>query len=92
MGRWCYQQQFKAMELVGRALAEAAELGGAAVSVTGHSAGGSLAQITFHEFSLYGETLNACGAVGIDGVPSGGSQVINHVRASGQASKTGARS
>ncbi|MBB3228355.1 hypothetical protein FHW69_002990 [Luteibacter sp. Sphag1AF] len=52
------------------------------VTVTGHSLGGTLAQITAYEFGLRGETFNAFGAVNLDhDIPVGGSQVINHVRA-----------
>lgn len=52
------------------------------VTVTGHSLGGTLAQITAHEFGLKGETFNAYGAAGLrQGVPAGGNDVINHVRA-----------
>jgi hypothetical protein len=53
-----------------------------AVSVTGHSLGGTLAQITAHKFDLNGETFNAYGAAGLKmGIPAGGSDVVNHVRA-----------
>ena len=52
------------------------------VSVTGHSLGGVLAQITAHKFNLHGETFNSYGAVSLGyGLPEGGSQVINHVKA-----------
>ncbi|MCZ2498390.1 hypothetical protein GN316_16640 [Xylophilus sp. Kf1] len=52
------------------------------VTVTGHSLGGTLAQLEAHKFGLKGETFNAYGAAGlIHGVPAGGHQVINHVRA-----------
>lgn len=52
------------------------------VSVTGHSLGGTLAQLEAHKFGLKGETFNAYGAAGLlHGVPKGGDQVINHVRA-----------
>jgi len=52
------------------------------VTVTGHSLGGTLAQLTAHEFGLKGETFNAYGAAGLrQGVPAGGADVINHVRA-----------
>ncbi len=52
------------------------------VTVTGHSLGGTLAQITAHEFGLRGETFNAYGAAGLrQGVPAGGNDVVNHVRA-----------
>jgi pimeloyl-ACP methyl ester carboxylesterase len=52
------------------------------VTVTGHSLGGTLAEITAAKFGLKGETFNAYGAAGlIEGVPAGGHQVIDHVRA-----------
>ncbi|MGJ7491929.1 XVIPCD domain-containing protein [Variovorax sp. ZT4R33] len=52
------------------------------VTVTGHSLGGTLAQLEAHKLGLKGETFNAFGAAGlIHGVPKGGHQVINHVRA-----------
>jgi len=51
------------------------------VTVTGHSLGGTLAEINAAKFGLRGETFNAYGAGSLFGVPSGGSQVINHVRA-----------
>jgi hypothetical protein len=52
------------------------------VTVTGHSLGGTLAQLEARKFGLQGETFNAFGAAGlVHGVPKGGHQVINHVRA-----------
>lgn len=52
------------------------------LTVTGHSLGGTLAQITAHRFGLKGETFNAYGAAGLaSDLPAGGDQVINHVRA-----------
>lgn len=52
------------------------------VTVTGHSLGGSLAEINAHRFGLSGQTFNAYGATGLSGgVPAGGHSVINHVRA-----------
>ncbi|SKB45039.1 XVIPCD domain-containing protein [Luteibacter sp. 22Crub2.1] len=52
------------------------------VTVTGHSLGGTLAEINASRFGLHGETFNAYGAAGLNqGIPSGGSQVIDHVRA-----------
>jgi hypothetical protein len=52
------------------------------ITLTGHSLGGTLAQITAHELGLRGETFNAFGAADLlHGVPEGGSQVVNHVRA-----------
>jgi len=52
------------------------------VTVTGHSLGGTLAEINADRFGLNGETFNAYGAAGLlQGVPAGGNQVIDHVRA-----------
>ncbi|UGB38848.1 XVIPCD domain-containing protein [Frateuria soli] len=52
------------------------------ITVTGHSMGGTLAQIEAWRFGLRGETFNAYGAVELGiGVPEGGSQVIDHVLA-----------
>ncbi|TPG11782.1 hypothetical protein EAH75_10880 [Rhodanobacter glycinis] len=52
------------------------------VTVTGHSLGGTLAEITAYECDLHGETFNAYGATSlVQGVPHGGHQVIDHVRA-----------
>ncbi|HEX5305717.1 MAG TPA: hypothetical protein VFW82_06520, partial [Dyella sp.] len=61
-----------------------AELGGypLRITVTGHSLGGTLAQMMAYEYGLRGETFNAYGAAGLmPGIPEGGHQVINHVRA-----------
>ncbi|WP_426702121.1 XVIPCD domain-containing protein [Rhodanobacter sp. Col0626] len=52
------------------------------ITVTGHSLGGTLAEITAYKYGLHGETFNAYGAVDLlQGIPEGGSQVIDHVRA-----------
>lgn len=52
------------------------------VSVTGHSLGGTLAQVSAHHFDLRGETFNAYGAASLDRrIPEGGSRVVNHVMA-----------
>jgi hypothetical protein len=53
------------------------------LTVTGHSLGGSLAQISAHHFGLKGETFNAYGAASLTGyrIPEGGQSVINHVMA-----------
>jgi hypothetical protein len=59
------------------------------VSVTGHSLGGALAQMTAAEYGLRGETFNAYGAAGLYGTPAGGTQVINHVRATDMVSAAG---
>lgn len=52
------------------------------VSITGHSLGGTLAQVTAHHFGLRGETFNAYGAASLGlRIPEGGHDVINHVMA-----------
>jgi len=52
------------------------------VTVTGHSLGGTLAEINAYKFGLHGETFNSFGAAGlVQGVPAGGTQVIDNVRA-----------
>jgi hypothetical protein len=52
------------------------------VTVTGHSLGGTLAQISAHYFGLKGETFNAYGAASLGyRIPKGGDDVVNHVMA-----------
>ncbi len=52
------------------------------LSVTGHSLGGTLAQVTAHHFGLKGETFNAYGAASLGlRIPEGGNTVLNHVMA-----------
>ncbi len=52
------------------------------VTVTGHSLGGTLAQVTAHHFDLKGETFNAYGANSLGlRIPEGGNAVTNHVMA-----------
>ncbi|MGO1002202.1 XVIPCD domain-containing protein [Lysobacter sp. CA196] len=52
------------------------------VTVTGHSLGGCLAQITAAKLNLNGETFNPYGAVGLGyRIHEGGNQIINHVMA-----------
>lgn len=52
------------------------------ISVTGHSLGGALAQMTSHDFGLPGETFNAYGAAEmLPGMPEGQGEIINNVRA-----------
>ena len=51
------------------------------LSITGHSLGGTLAEITAYHHNLHGETFNAYGAVGMRGMPAypiSNSNVINH--------------
>ncbi|HEY5971959.1 MAG TPA: XVIPCD domain-containing protein [Pseudoxanthomonas sp.] len=51
------------------------------ITVTGHSLGGTLAQITAYRLGLHGETFDAYGAAGlVADLPEGGTQVINHIR------------
>jgi hypothetical protein len=53
-----------------------------ALTVTGHSLGGTLAQITAYRYGLRGETFDAYGAAGlVADMKEGGGQIINHVRA-----------
>ncbi len=50
------------------------------VTVTGHSLGGSLAQISAHHHGLKGETFNAYGAASLGyRIREGGDAMINHV-------------
>lgn len=52
------------------------------MTVTGHSLGGALAQVTAHHFGLKGETFNAYGARSLGfRIPEGGSAMVNHVMA-----------
>ncbi|QDE38908.1 hypothetical protein FIV34_06690 [Luteibacter pinisoli] len=51
------------------------------VTVTGHSLGGTLAEINAAKYGLHGETFNAYGAASLKGIPEGGDTVIDHVRA-----------
>jgi len=53
------------------------------VRVTGHSLGGTEAEMNAFKYGLKGETFNAFGAAGLSGlhIPEGGTQVIDHVRA-----------
>ncbi len=52
------------------------------VTVTGHSLGGALAQVSAHHFGLYGEAFNPYGAVSLEmRIPEGGGRFVNHVMA-----------
>ena len=51
------------------------------ITVTGHSLGGALAQVTAYKYGLQGETFNAYGAIGLKGMPANGqsNRMTNHV-------------
>jgi len=52
------------------------------VTITGHSLGGALTQITASKSGLHGVTFNAYGVASLNvGIPQGGDSVINHVMA-----------
>ena len=56
------------------------------ITTTGHSLGGTLAEITAYRFKLGGESFNSYGAVGLqygipEKVPAGYPGFTNHVRA-----------
>jgi len=75
------QQAKDALELTERVmnLARARDV---PVTVTGHSLGGCLAQITAAKYGLHGETFNAYGAASLNQrIPEGGRDVVNHVMA-----------
>ncbi|WP_449465537.1 XVIPCD domain-containing protein [Stenotrophomonas humi] len=82
-------QAKEAIELTGRALEYAANsaekpgLKSPGVTVTGHSLGGTLAQISAHHFDLRGETFNPYGAASLNlKIPPGANdRMINHVMA-----------
>lgn len=70
----------QALELVRQDRAN--EYSSGPVTVTGHSLGGTLAQVSAHHFDLRGETFNAYGAASLNRrIPEGGHSVINHVMA-----------
>ncbi|PPU77192.1 lipase [Xanthomonas cucurbitae] len=81
-------QAADALELTKHALSYAKEIGKEEgrtpeVTVTGHSLGGALAQISAHHYDLKGETFNAYGAASLGyRIPEGGTSVVNHVMAS----------
>lgn len=75
------QQAVFAIELVQRALDLAAlDPRNPPVTITGHSLGGSLAQIAAVEFNLHAETFNAYGAAKLIANGGEGADVINYVR------------
>lgn len=87
----------EAIALTRRALqlaeAQAPDNGGRTppVTVTGHSLGGTLAQVSAHYFGLKGETINAYGAASLNlRIPEGGTDVTNHVMAGDLVSAGGA--
>ena len=52
------------------------------ISITGHSLGGTLAQVTAYRSGLYGEAFSPYGSVGLRlGVPHGGLEFKNHMLA-----------
>lgn len=60
------------------------------VTVTGHSLGGYLAQISAYRYGLNGETFNPYGAASLrERIPEGGPQVLNHVMAGDLVSAAG---
>ncbi|RJU09070.1 lipase [Xanthomonas campestris] len=81
-------QAADALALTQNALAMAKDVGSRTghapeVTVTGHSLGGALAQISAHHYDLKGETFNSYGAASLSyRIPEGGNSVVNHVMAS----------
>lgn len=77
----------EAIALTQRAIARAKEMASDTghtpeVSVTGHSLGGTLAQITAAKLNLRGEAFNPYGAASLNhGVKEGGHRFLNHVMA-----------
>lgn len=52
------------------------------ITITGHSLGGTLAQVTAHRLGLRAETFNAYGAAGlVADYPAHDPDIVNHVRA-----------
>ncbi|ALN83085.1 lipase family protein [Lysobacter antibioticus] len=88
------RQTQDAIDLTKQAIEIAQEIGPRTnppeVSVTGHSLGGCLAQITAARFNLNGETFNPYGAASLGyRIPEGGNQVVNHVMAGDLVSAAG---
>ncbi len=78
-------QLHDALELT-RLAKEMAERDHKPLSVTGHSLGGALAQITAHHYNLPGEAFNPYGAAGLgyriqEGQPAHAARFTNHVMA-----------
>ncbi len=61
------------------------------VSLTGHSLGGALTEVSAYKYNLKGETFNGYGAANLDGMPknSGHGQVTTHVIATDAVSAGG---
>ncbi|WP_299342412.1 hypothetical protein [uncultured Pseudoxanthomonas sp.] len=80
-------QVAEALTLTQRAIDRANDIGretgyAPEVTLTGHSLGGTLAQITAHHFGLRGETFNAYGAASLGyRIDKGGDNILNHVMA-----------
>ncbi len=75
-----------ALALTKQAIKLADENGYGPVSVTGHSLGGALAQITAHHYNLPGDAFNPYGAAGLayrmpEGQPANAAPFTNHVMA-----------
>lgn len=61
------------------------------ITATGHSLGGTLAQVTGHRFGLRAETFNAYGAAGLAAdLPRSDPDIVNHVRATDMVSAASA--
>lgn len=88
-------QAADAIALTQRAIDRARDIGRESghapeVTVTGHSLGGTLAQITAHHFGLRGETFNAYGAASLGySIDKGGDNILNHVMAGDTVSSAG---
>ncbi|ALN89144.1 XVIPCD domain-containing protein [Lysobacter gummosus] len=81
VGQRANQQAQDALEFTRKAMERAGEQG-VPITVTGHSLGGCLAQVTAAKLGLQGETFNAYGAADLNmRIPEGGHQVVNHVMA-----------
>ena len=60
------------------------------ITHTGHSLGGAHVEIQAHRFGHEGATFNGYGAVGMHGVPKGGSAVTNYAKAADTVSAASA--